>query len=247
MITQEQIRLVDAAMLKADGNRRLASRVLQMDRNRLNAVIDADPGLTSRWPTRAQEAEMDLPTDAEALTRGPVISQESALAEAMAKEDSKFAKGIEALGLPDELSTLARSFRAFHAREFASVVDLTGGGVSVVFLRLCARIAKLEDRIEKGFPPEAETPEAVQLALNEERMVWDAYLRMAEQIGKYADMCNRSSMVRAKIDLWKKTGSAAKRKQKAGWSGPLVAVQGDSVTIQDGRSRKHGEKTQTEH
>lgn len=136
-----------------------------------------------------------------------VSAKDLAVAASMAKEDERIRQGLVKLGGTPQEAELSVDFAAFQARHLAAMVGLTSSGVALNFQRELGVMRDLEGKLREGFD-KGQAYEEMDILLRH-------YTDLAEESRKTAEMCQRTSILLAKIEAQKQAAAANGQKVRA--------------------------------
>lgn len=234
-MTPELEAKINAAMETSEGDRRIAAELLGITRIELHNFTHRNPVLRARWvASRAKHSAM--PAEASQIHRPmPVITKpqsESAIAilsdadiaKAIEKEDSLVRNGLDNTGMKPKVRDLAMALQKLQNKHFTRCVEMLGGGITKQFLEIMVEVEELTRRLNDTVAPP--TPEQ-ELLWREDRS------RLLDMMQKFYDRASSAALTQAKVHALKNQGNGRKS-GKPGFS-PLVAVQGQHVTINEAK------------
>lgn len=241
------------ALAKYKGSRRKSAMDLGITEGTLHAYIMENPSLNARWSniderTQYQTAlrEVDAlssdevtgamfpaPPDIDAIIKASHTDKQ--LAESMEREEAKFKKGLDSLGLSDKEKDLAMAMQAFHSKQFKQSIEIQGAGVTRLSIKFqtvidhlignrLARIWEWLDACEKNDPARVNL-------VKEERMIMTSLIELSGQALRNSEVANRGAMTMALI-RWRMTNGDNSRPSKPGFT--------NTIQLQEQNDKKQG-------
>jgi len=240
-LSKAELTAADTALTAANGNFAIAAEALGMDEKALRQRVTQNHFLAARWrrvkdePAPTQEQTLARTSPVTTTPIAPVLQSEAILAAQIAKEDAKFKKGLSGLGFNSEELEYATKLQSFYGEHYSKCGDVLRGGLTVVGVRVMLLAQNVHDRIITAPVIAKLTGDERDKALIEQRMLFSQFHRLCENLIKMSEAADNSSVIRAKIDLWKQQAKDAQSKPKPGRAGftPLLAVKADHLHINE--------------
>lgn len=118
-----------------------------------------------------------------------LLTEETAIAEAMNAEDAALKKGLKSIGLSGAALKEAVALQAFHNTQFQKSYEMIGGGITKMFFDLKSEVTIINERLYEGG-----------MDIEEENMLRSDRSRLLEQLGKTYDRSLKAAMTQAVIN-----------------------------------------------
>jgi hypothetical protein len=183
-MTETNALRVNQALVDSGGNVPAAAAALQITEKRLEEIISSDPAIHARWREKPK-----APAPTSIINR----SEDAALAEAIAREESRLKDDIKGMGLSSRAESLAIACQKFQRRNYNHVVQITSGGIVKTFLEAVEAVEELNGKIAQA----DELPDDKRVVLES---VWrEDRGRLLDYIYKAASKVDQSVLIQAKI------------------------------------------------
>ena len=246
-LSAHDIEATDAALVAANGHISVAAEALGIAAATLRKRITNHPTLRSRWCSVPDEPPP--PEDITVARKNAIakkvadhaLKSEEEIARKIAAEDAKFHQGFSAFGFNAEELEMATKLQSFHGKHFNKCVDMVTGGLTVTAVRVMLLAQDLSVRLTTAPVINKLTGEDRLKALEEQRMMWNAFNRLCENLTRMSEAAANGTAIRAKIQMMREQAKAASTKPQPGKAGftPLLAIKAEGpVTIHS--SEPHG-------
>jgi hypothetical protein len=196
---------ISQALADASGAFPAAAAMLGVSEKSLEHLVDNDAALRKRWREKAK-----VPPSTSLISR----DEDSALAEAIRKEEERFKKGLAGIGLSDKARNLAVACQQLQRSSANSLLAATSGGIAKAFFDTLEEIEKISHRLENLDVP-AEQVVAYESILREDRA------KLLDVLYKYASKVDQGVMIQAKIQKMFGAGGQGGKPEKPGFK-PLA-------------------------
>jgi hypothetical protein len=206
-------REINAAMERFGGQIAVAAMVMGRDIDDMTKEIKGCEELKIRWgksintpPTQAETVHRP-PLEVEELlelqdTAPEPSADEMAMVKGFTQEDALLKDGLQRLGLDDQEAIIAMELRNFYKTEFVSTIQILGGSMVRVCLKLQTQLGEVTSRlseVRQGMKQQNLGPISRLALMDEEKYLLDAYIRMSDQIRRMFDTSQRAVMLQAAI------------------------------------------------
>jgi hypothetical protein len=175
---------INKALLDAEGNFDIAAASLDLTVERLRDRVKEDAALNTRWLANAA-----APPSTAILNR----ESDPAIIEALQREESKIKSGLEKMGLTQNQTGVAVACMGFYKQHFASLLNLTGGGLAKTVVEALESVSEMGREIKEiGKPTLPQDLEYLKALLRARSDLQDYILRAST-------MVNQSLLILAKV------------------------------------------------
>lgn len=129
------------------GQRGLAAAHLGITGRQLSKSIRESQELTAAWGTQTPVVPGEMDVIRREGVKMPDPEEDIRLAEHFISEDRKLNRGLTELKLTTEERDLARAIGKFHQKHFFRSMDIIGGGVTVIAIKLLSEVSRIQERL----------------------------------------------------------------------------------------------------
>lgn len=236
--SEEELRRIDEALTRTQGNRQHALIILGMDRDgavgagRLKDMIRNTPWLRAKWskmetppPNVAHPVDIDRPAPLIAPTREATVK-------AITRQDKLMGEQLDKLFRPEE-ADLIKAIQTQYTGHMQATLDLTYGGAVHSTAKMLVLQKQLQDRLDEidadpsrfertAFTKEG-TPYIMKDAHDYRMEVADRLIKVSDLIRKQNTSINEATKTRLMADKLRREMAQADKgpKSVAGWSAPV--------------------------
>lgn len=236
-----------AALMKHNGNRRLAAAELGMSDAKFKDRIHACRELKTRWAKRRGDSldfDPDVDVDVErrnmpVLLNAPqAVMNSEQLETQLAAAEARLATGLNILPITGEEKNVARSVHSFQIRHVTAASEIIHGCASLTAIKFTQRMTVMmarHDEVLAQLDDPSIPPEQKQALSMENETLLRTLPQFAKELRSLAEMVDKKQIAKEQLDLRKKEQQNVKQRGKPGFS-PMVAVSvqpGGTVSISD--------------
>ena len=167
-MTTDERTLIDAALTKADGNKKNAAAILGFSYSKLNCMIAGDTTLKAKWISVRKIEELPSAEVMEISRPEAVVSPaedgddavtmtEMEISNALDREDEAVKNGLRKIGQSEIMADMGKELHAYQRKFHAATLNVLGGGVVKQYLDLTKEtadvvkaLAEQEDPFERN-------------------------------------------------------------------------------------------------
>lgn len=212
---------IHRALEMHQGNRFKAANYLKIKYRTLLLYIQDNPSLKARWSGEKKRRRLNgFPRDIDKLSEVEVngkmfpsvavpdeVARAAAtnqqLAESMEREQEKFKRGLDHLGLTEKEKELAMAMQAFHSQQFKQSIEIQGAGVTRLSIKfqtvidhiIGKRLAKIWEWLDNCGKDDPQRSALIR----EERLLMSSLVELSSQALRNSEVANRGAMTMALI------------------------------------------------
>jgi hypothetical protein len=194
-ITDDDVKMLDAALEKAHGVQSTAARILCRSEEWVRRVIKITPALQARWSPHTPNQEVKTAADiADRPDLPKPLMPAEKMALALVGQEKKLRGSLSKLGFSEKHQQSILNIEEFAGQHFRETLSIVHGGLVKGFLRLTF----MAEHIEEVYLQDDGLDDS------QKKFWWNNYFRILENLRAMNDQVNKAALTQAMIDIKEK-------------------------------------------